>query len=226
MLESPSSRPTAWWCLIPAKRRSAAKGRLAAALTPLQRQQLTEAMLADVLHSALRAPGLAGVALVTADVVLAQLGAALGATVIPEHGDAGLCAALRAGAEQLEQRGATGLLVLPADIPAITADDITTVLRRHRSGDAVTLVTAAQDGGTNALALSPPQAIPFCFGPHSAARHGAEASARGLDPLLLQLPRVGLDLDSPDDLARFLALRTRTRSARLLEQFFRSEACV
>jgi coenzyme F420-0:L-glutamate ligase/coenzyme F420-1:gamma-L-glutamate ligase len=63
------------------------------------------------------------------------------------------------------------------------------------------VIAAARDGGTNALLLSPPDAIAFRFGPGSAARHEAAARASGKSVERLLLPHLSRDLDRPEDLA-------------------------
>jgi 2-phospho-L-lactate guanylyltransferase len=120
---------------------------------------------------------------------------------------------------RLEEEGVGGMLVLPGDIPAVRPADIARILRTHSGAVAVTLVEAARDGGTNALAVSPPGVIPFRYGEKSAAAHRYEALCRGIAPGMLDLPRVSLDLDNPDDLQRFLALGVTTRTSGLLKSF-------
>jgi 2-phospho-L-lactate guanylyltransferase len=68
----------------------------------------------------------------------------------------------------------------------------------------VTICPAAEDGGTNALLLSPPTAIPFLYGPDSAARHKAAAEAAGVPVRVVNIAGFARDVDSPEDL-RWLA---------------------
>ena len=76
----------------------------------------------------------------------------------------------------------------------------------------MTLVPAGIDGGTNALACSPPGAAAFCFGDDSLRRHREAAWARGIEPEILRLERVGHDIDRPGDLATFLMQPSRTHT--------------
>src|SRR5437870_4121097 len=70
--------------------------------------------------------------------------------------------------------------------------------------------------GTNGAALAPPDAMPLTFGEPSFDNHLAAARARGLEPRVLALPGLGLDVDAPDDLAALLAAPGATVSARLV----------
>src|SRR5206468_6228888 len=65
-------------------------------------------------------------------------------------------------------------------------------------------------------ALAPPDAMPLTFGEPSFDNHLAAARARGLQPRVLALPGLGLDVDAPDDLAALLAAPGATVSARLV----------
>jgi 2-phospho-L-lactate guanylyltransferase len=109
------------------------------------------------------------------------------------------------------------MLVVPADIPLITPDDVARLIETHRAAPAVTLV-AARDGGTNALACSPPDAIPFCFGDGSYRAHCDAARARGIEPRSVSLERVALDIDSPQDLIDLAVQPSPTRSYAWLER--------
>ena len=68
--------------------------------------------------------------------------------------------------------------------------------------------------GTNALVLSPPDAIEPSFGPGSFARHVAAAEAAGVPHRVEEVPGLALDVDTPDDLAELAAaLETRRGQA-------------
>jgi 2-phospho-L-lactate guanylyltransferase len=56
--------------------------------------------------------------------------------------------------------------------------------------------------GTNALLLSPPDALPFAFGPGSYEAHLRAARERGLDVRVRERPHLAFDLDTAEDLAR------------------------
>jgi 2-phospho-L-lactate guanylyltransferase (CobY/MobA/RfbA family) len=70
--------------------------------------------------------------------------------------------------------------------------------------------------GTNGVALAPPDAMALTFGEPSFARHLETARAQGLTPRVLALPGLGLDVDSPEDLAALLAERGATETRQLV----------
>ena len=74
--------------------------------------------------------------------------------------------------------------------------------RPARRRDAGVVVVPDRHGtGTNALVLSPPDAIEPSFGPDSLARHVAAAEAAGVPSGSRRCPALALDVDTPDDLA-------------------------
>jgi 2-phospho-L-lactate guanylyltransferase len=124
----------------------------------------------------------------------------------------GMNAAVAKGALHLAERGRSGMLAIPADVPWITVADVEAIVLAHRTEPSVTLVPASKDGGTNALACSPSLAIPCRFGEDSLREHREAARARGITAGLVRLERVGHDIDRPDDLADFLLRPSPTQS--------------
>lgn len=196
------------WAVVPVKSMAHAKQRLAGVLTPQERPALAHAMLQDVLRALTASTCLAGTLVVTNDATASTLAHAAGASVLPDAPDAGLVPALRHAALTLAHLGRAGMLIVPADVPLITPQDIAHIAQRHegnaRGGRAATLVYASHDGGTNALACSPPDALPLCYGPDSFRQHVQAARALGLTPDVLHMPRFGRDIDGPADLQSLL----------------------
>lgn len=205
--------------LVPVKSLAQAKQRLRGCLTPAQRHALAAHMLLDVLQVLAQVRGLGrlgGVWVVTADAEVATLAGRCGAAVLAERGADGLNAAVGQGARWLQAQGAAGMLVLPSDVPGVTAGELDAVLRMHRCGRAMTLVPSRDGDGTNALLLTPATALRPAYGTGSCARHRLAGHAVGLAPRVVELPGLGLDLDHPHDLHAFVARYPTTRTGRIL----------
>lgn len=198
------------WAVVPVKPFARAKQRLAGELSGAQRAVLAACMLRDVLAALAATPALAGRLVVTADAAAAALARSLGATVLPEPEPAGLNEAVRAAAAWVQAQGGRAMLVVPGDAPGVTTDELAQLAAAHAAGAAVALVPAHDEGGTNALLLSPPTRLAPAFGVGSFGRHLRAARAAGLAPQVLALPGLGLDLDHPQDLARFALSQTCT----------------
>lgn len=209
------SRSGDMWAIVPVKPFGLAKQRLAPALPPRLRSALAEAMLADVLDVLAGTPGLAGTVVASADPDAARLARARGAEVCAEPEPGGLNAAVAAAMRGLAGRGRGGALVIAADVPGVTAAEMAALLDAHRRGCGLTIVPA-RDGGTNAIAMSPPELMAVSFGGNSFVRHVRRARAAGLVPRVLRLPGIALDLDRPEDVTLFRRTPSATRTWRLL----------
>lgn len=186
--------------VIPAKSLDRAKQRLAPALPDAARRDLVRRMLTQALQ-ALAGAGIAARAVATRDPALADLAHCLGAAAFDPGVEGDLNAAASAIAGHACRQGATSLLLLAGDLPWIGAEDVVALM--DAAAHASVVIAEAKDGGTNALLLTPPDAIPFAFATASpsAARHAELASRRGLASSIVRRPGLARDVDLPADLA-------------------------
>jgi len=126
--------------------------------------------------------------------------------------------AVMAAARHLASRGVDALLTVPGDIPLVTSDEIRRLIAAHQPPPSFTIAPSHDEGGSNAILMSPPDAVPLRFGENSFFPHLAGAEARGIRPTIVRLPGIALDIDNPDDLARFAALGSATHTARFLAE--------
>jgi 2-phospho-L-lactate/phosphoenolpyruvate guanylyltransferase len=200
------------WAVVPVKDTAAAKQRLAAAVAPALRQGLALAMLEDVLATLAEAEGLAGRLVVTTDAAAIALAARFGAECTAEAASDGHTGAVMAAARRLAQQGRGGMLTVPGDIPLVTTGEIAALLAAHRPAPSFTIAPSRDEMGSNAVLMSPPDAVPLRFGDDSFLPHLRAAEARGIAPAVLHLPGIALDIDNPSDLAHFARLGSRTRA--------------
>jgi 2-phospho-L-lactate guanylyltransferase len=198
---------TGVWAVVPVKPLRGALRRLTSALEAPVRRELQVVMLTDVLNACAGAPGLAGVMVVTSDPDAEDLATRLArARVVPDHDPPrGMNAAVSRGLAAVAAEGAEAALVLTADLPLAQPADIAAILERRTEGRSVVLVPSADGTGTNAMLLSPPEALRPQLGPDSLARHTAQATRRGLPLTRLSVPRLALDIDTPADLGVLMA---------------------
>ncbi|MCC6455606.1 MAG: 2-phospho-L-lactate guanylyltransferase [Caldilineaceae bacterium] len=199
----------ALWLVVPVKPFHEAKSRLATALSPALRAELSQRWLTHVLTTAAQwgaqprdaSPGsrLAGIAVISRDPIALTVADALAALPILEDGD-DLNSALAQACQVVREEGAEGVLMLPSDLPLLTIEDLDTLYDLALEGEGV-IIAPSHDGGTNALLLRPPHAIGFAFGEGSFARHCTMAAAAGLPCHVYQSPTLALDIDHPEDLA-------------------------
>jgi 2-phospho-L-lactate guanylyltransferase len=96
--------------------------------------------------------------------------------------------------------GASAVVVVPADLPLVTAEDLGALVRMGGSPPVVIVAPDRHGVGTNALLVSPPGLIEYAFGASSLERHRAAALAAGARVFVCSRPGLALDLDLPEDL--------------------------
>jgi 2-phospho-L-lactate guanylyltransferase len=195
--------------LIPVKGFRNAKQRLSPLLGAADRENLAEAMFRDVLREVTRARGLEATFVVTGNERVAEIAAALGAAVIREPVETGETGAVDFARLDLKRAGRGAVLILPGDMPLVRASDIEQVLAQVPDGATAPfalLVPSHDRLGTNALLLAPPDVIKLRFGYDSFTYHLSQVSAQGLPLRFFENKAIGLDIDEPQDLRRFLAV--------------------
>lgn len=190
--------------VVPVKRLERAKSRLAGALSPGERRALVIEMLGRVLSTLLscRGPILADVWVISADPAALALAARAGARTLIDRAD-DLNASLDQARAALSAAGAAAMLVVPADVPLISAGDVAALARTLGAGADVALATDRAGDGTNALGLRLPSDLAFRFGERSAGLHLDEADDHGLLAQVYWSPSLALDVDDPESLLRY-----------------------
>jgi 2-phospho-L-lactate guanylyltransferase len=191
-----SPRP---WAILPVKRLDWAKSRLNGALRPEQRRALAAGLMQNALLALLQSNALERVIVVSADPEALALAQEHGAQVLAEPSGGGLNQALTDARRAAVRQGATSLLVLASDLPLVRPSDVRTFVREMK-GPGVVLAADRRRQGTNALLLSPADAIEFAFGADSFERHLLLAREAGLNAHVPELPRLAFDIDLPEDL--------------------------
>jgi 2-phospho-L-lactate guanylyltransferase len=211
---------TGVWAVVPVKELAGAKQRLSSCLSPEERRALATVMLEDVLDAVSAVRELAGMLVVTVDPVATSLAGRYGARIVTEAARDGHTCAVTAGARLLVREGQTGMMTMPGDIPRLSAAEITATLATHGAAPAFTIVPAHDDLGYNTIICSPPDVVPLRFGDDSFYSHLDAARDRGIAPLIVRQPGIGMDIDHPVDLITFLRLSPAvpTRTLAFLEQ--------
>jgi 2-phospho-L-lactate/phosphoenolpyruvate guanylyltransferase len=199
--------------VLPVKSFANAKQRLGEAVGDSDRQDLAAAMVGDVLAALSAVAQLDDVIVVTAEPVAADAAERAGAVVVHDPDEWGQSAAANRGIDAALARDASRALLVPGDCPALEPGEVARLLERDDDTPSVVIVPDRHGSGTNALLLAPPAAVEPSFGTGSFARHAARARAAGAAVKVCELPSLGLDIDTPDDLAalrRALAARPDT----------------
>ncbi|PJF35288.1 MAG: 2-phospho-L-lactate guanylyltransferase [Candidatus Thermofonsia Clade 1 bacterium] len=189
------------WAIVPVKPFVRAKSRLASVLTPEQREALAERMLRHGLAILSNVPAITGLMVISRDGRVLAIAREYGAQTVQESGTPELNAALMRATELARLRGASSVLVVPADLPLYTVQDIEEVLQLGRYSRTVVLVPDRNEDGTNAMLVNPPALIPYSFGAGSFQRHCELAQQHGATLKVHRSEHLSIDIDTPSDLA-------------------------
>jgi 2-phospho-L-lactate/phosphoenolpyruvate guanylyltransferase len=205
------------WAVVPIKETGEAKQRLAEFVPAHLRPGLALAMFEDVMTALAAAPGLAGIVVVTADNAAARIAKHYKARIFTEEARGGHTAVIAATAHRLAREECGGMLQVPGDIPLVTKDEVSRLLRLHQPAPAFTIVPSHDNLGSNAILVSPPDAVPLTFGDDSFFPHLKVAEQHGIEPLVVRMPGIGRDIDHAEDVHAFAGLRSATRTQTFLD---------
>lgn len=192
--------------VLPVKDLDRAKQRLSESIGDQDRRRLAMAMLEDVLTALDEVRMIFGVVVVTSDPEALGIAERHGCKVVGGAGsDEGHSEAALTGIAEAVANGAERVLLLPGDCPLLNPREVDRLLSSLPE-TCVAIVPDRHGTGTNALLLSPPDAIDPAFGEGSADRHRRLAREAGVPAAIEELPSLALDLDTPADL---VALTTR-----------------
>lgn len=208
------------WLILPVKPLHQSKSRLAPLLSAEERAQFSRRFLTQTLTAVFAVDILAGVLVVSRDPVVRAIAKATGAHVLTEpkagdgaDADALLNQALHQARSAAVAWGADAVLVVPTDLPLLTADELRSLCQLGSQLDSGVIIAPSQDDGTNALLLRPPHAIDFAYGPRSFHQHIARAQAVHLPVHVVRSPALALDLDTPQDIEQWQQLGRKERES-------------
>jgi len=190
--------------IVPHRGLAAAKSRLAPMLDAEERRSLAAELLERVLSVARAASD--DVVVISPSAPLADIVERSGARLVVQRG-MGLNQGLDQARADALADGIGTLIVLHGDLPNLRAEEVSALQAALAAAPrAVAIAPDRARSGTNGLALRPPDVIGFAFGPESFAAHRDLAAAAGVAPAIVELPGLAFDLDTPEDLARWLEL--------------------
>jgi len=188
--------------IIPAKPFTEAKTRLKAILSTAERARLSRFLLTRTIQLATT---IGDVVIVSRSAAVRRAAKSAGAWALVET-EPDLNAAIAQGIEWASRKNAGAVLILPLDLPTLTATDLQTLVAQGTtSAPALVIAPCHRQQGTNALLLRPPTLIQPQFGKNSFSRHLVAARASDVVPQIIHMPGLAFDLDTPQDWRQFLS---------------------
>ena len=188
------------WAIVPVKPLRRGKSRLAGKLTEDERADLNQSLLQHTLETLTDLKEIEQVLVVSRDPHALTVARNHGARTVLEDGQPHLNTALKRATVVAQVYATRGVLVLPADLPLISPQDIRELINRAVDPPVVVIAPDRHRKGTNALLISPSGLIEYDFGDNSFERHCEQVRQAGARLEIVDLPTLGLDLDLPEDL--------------------------
>jgi 2-phospho-L-lactate/phosphoenolpyruvate guanylyltransferase len=199
------------FAIIPVKPLHRAKSRLARALKAPTRAALVRSIFSRTLDIIAQVERIDGVIVVSRDLTILELARQRNALALAES-ESGLNSAITQAAQWAARHHARAVIVIPVDLPLITAADLDAVIDRAQEERCMVIAPDRHEAGTNVLLAQPPEAIQFAYGASSFNVHRAQALERGLTVHEYRSPTTAFDIDVPDDLAWYRALDAQVLS--------------
>jgi 2-phospho-L-lactate guanylyltransferase len=179
-----------------------AKSRLSGLLSPSERRALAQAMAEDVLVQLLKHPRIERVILISDDPGAGMMAQTYGAELWSEAslGRCGLNNLFTSACERLVASAKTQILILHADVPLISQDDLTLAIERQLSLGGIVIGADRRGEGTNMLVMDSDSIPVFHFGERSRSKHEKAACEAGFSSSVFERSGVALDVDDPADL--------------------------
>lgn len=200
------------WAIIPVKPLRLGKSRLSGILSVGERAQLTSRILSHTLQILRTQHLIFRTLVVSRDPAVLKVGRKYGASTYKETDRQGLNMALTRACHITAAQRAEAVLILPADLPLITAQDVEMMIsaiapstQASANGGytyperSMAICTDHNRDGTNALTLCPPIGFTLQFGPNSFRRHLDEADRLAMTQRIVHAPGIKFDLDTEED---------------------------
>lgn len=197
------------WAVLPVKPLVRGKSRLAPVLSPAQREKLSLGMLLHNIQLLKSLGCISNILVISRDTKVLSIARDLGVYTVQESGQPELNPALMRASKLIHTWGGEAMLILPSDIPLVSAEDIEQIVHLGRFPATMVIAPDTARDGTNALFVHPPGLIPYSYGTGSFQRHIAEAELAGATVEVYESERLALDVDTPPDLDEYVRLAAK-----------------
>ncbi|MEN4013201.1 MAG: 2-phospho-L-lactate guanylyltransferase [Chloroflexota bacterium] len=188
------------WAIVPVKPLRRGKSRLAGVLSEDERALLNFTMLSSTLRTLREVDEIEQILVVSRDPAALSLAREFNSRTVQEDGQPELNTALQRATVVAQMYAAQEILILPADLPLLSAGDIRKILAYAKQPPVIVIAPDRRNDGTNALYMNPAGIIEYRYGPGSFHQHTEQAAKKGIRVEICQLSTLSLDLDLPEDL--------------------------
>ncbi|MHA1267377.1 MAG: 2-phospho-L-lactate guanylyltransferase [Candidatus Helarchaeota archaeon] len=208
--------------IIPIKSLRTGKKRLQSVLTPSERQTLILTLLQDVLNAATCSKFSNTTLIVTSDLELIKQIKKLAypnLAFLQEKSAQGTYQAVQYALKWCSKHPITSILIIPADIPLIQANEIDDLIALGRSQNSIVLIPSVRKDGTNAFFQPFPSNVKVWYGPESFKKNLEYLSKNKLPHIILNKSSFALDIDLKEDLLHLLKVNSKSLTSQLVKTF-------
>jgi|TARA_B100000131_G_scaffold81846_2_gene78867 2-phospho-L-lactate guanylyltransferase len=198
--------------LVPFKNFKNAKSRLRKDLSDKETKKIVKLMLEDVLEQVSKSKLGDKKFLLTNDSEAIALGQKYGLEIILENKQINESTSVDNACTYLKKIGASAVLRLPGDVPAISHQDIDEIIHNGKKDNVSVLVPSESKLGTNAFFKCPPDVISSSFGENSFEKHMASFIGNDIKFKVMEIENVSIDIDSIEDLKKIKSSNKRSKT--------------
>ncbi len=187
------------WAIVPVKPLRRGKTRLAEILSEDERYQLNHHLFLHTINVLKQIDGISDILVVSRDSDVLTESRDLNVRTVTENGTPELNNALRRASLFSMALSTEGVLIVPADLPLLTVDDVEGFLNVRTPPPTAVISPDRRREGTNMLLIDPADLITFSFGEASFSKHCALVEEKEVQLTIYENERIALDLDIPED---------------------------
>jgi 2-phospho-L-lactate/phosphoenolpyruvate guanylyltransferase len=191
------------WAIIPIKSLRCGKSRLSTVLTNQERENLNYNLLFRSIKCLKQVEAIDQILVISHDPAALSFSMKYGARTIQENRITNINNALKKATKAAIAFSASGIIIIPADLPLMTPEDIVDLISKSNSTMQIIISPDRKTYGTNALYISPPGILEYEFGEWSFKKHIEQAERKKIKVEIYNNERLGFDLDLPEDLNLF-----------------------
>lgn len=206
--------------IIPVKSLINSKRRLDSFLIPAERKELVISLLKDVLTAATNSKLAQFTTLVTSDPAIVKITQhwhlpKLEYLIEPE--EKGINNAVQFALEWSLSNSITSVLIIPADVPLITAKDIDALIKLAKKKSGIIITPSQRRDGTNAFYQQPPNLFQVWYGPNSFQKNINLILKKHLPYFIFEHPAFALDIDLKEDLINLQQMNSNSNTSRFVK---------
>ena len=187
------------WAIVPVKPLRRGKSRLSEILSEEERSQLNQKLFKNTIKVLNQVDAISDILVVSRDSDVLTEAREMDVRTVTENGTPELNNALRRASLFSKAFSTEGVLIVPADLPLLTPEDVSGFLADRVQPPMAVIAPDRRRQGTNMLLIDPADLLTFSFGQDSFNKHCELARSKGAQVIVHENAHIALDLDIPED---------------------------